>query len=78
VLFRSLLLLIVALLLFGPNKLPDMARSLGNALNEFKKALNPPAENQNPQSQNPNQSAMSTAAPVARRARPARRSRSKR
>ncbi len=36
-----LLLLIVALLLFGPSKLPDLARAMGEALREFKKAANP-------------------------------------
>jgi len=33
-----LLIVIVALFLFGPNKLPEMARSLGKATGEFKKA----------------------------------------
>lgn len=31
-----LLLFILVLLLFGPNKLPDMAKSIGQAMNEFK------------------------------------------
>jgi len=33
-----LLILAVALIVFGPKKLPDLARSLGRAINEFKKA----------------------------------------
>ncbi len=36
-----LVILLVALLLFGPNKMVDFAKSLGNALREFKKATNP-------------------------------------
>ncbi len=36
-----LLILIIALLLFGPSKLPDLAKALGEALREFKKASNP-------------------------------------
>jgi TatA/E family protein of Tat protein translocase len=33
-----ILILAVALIVIGPKKLPDLARSLGKALNEFKKA----------------------------------------
>ena len=36
-----LLILIIALLLFGPNKLPSLAKALGEALKEFKKAADP-------------------------------------
>jgi sec-independent protein translocase protein TatA len=35
-----LLLLAIALLLFGAKKLPEVGRSLGNAIRDFKKALN--------------------------------------
>jgi len=34
------LIFIVALLLFGPRKLPDIGRSLGRALGEFRRASN--------------------------------------
>ena len=33
-----LLILAIILLIFGPKKLPDLARSLGRAINEFRKA----------------------------------------
>ncbi|MFZ5814789.1 MAG: Sec-independent protein translocase protein TatB [Bacillota bacterium] len=33
-----LLIAIVALVIFGPNKLPEMGRSVGQAIREFKKA----------------------------------------
>src|SRR5579883_3281678 len=33
-----LFILVAALVLFGPRKLPELARSLGKSLNEFKRA----------------------------------------
>lgn len=33
-----LLIVIAALVIFGPSKLPEMGRSMGNAIREFKKA----------------------------------------
>jgi sec-independent protein translocase protein TatA len=33
------LLLVLALLLFGPSKLPEMARSLGKGIRDFKQAM---------------------------------------
>ncbi len=35
-----LLIFIIALLLFGPRKLPEIGRTLGKAMNEFKRATN--------------------------------------
>ena len=35
-----LLILVVALIILGPKKLPEVAKSLGKALNEFKRATN--------------------------------------
>ena len=36
----TIVLFILALLLFGPKKLPEIARQVGKALNEFKRASN--------------------------------------
>ena len=35
-----LILLVVALIVFGPRKLPDLGRSLGRSIAEFKRASN--------------------------------------
>lgn len=34
------IIFVVALLIFGPRKLPELGRSLGKGLNEFKRASN--------------------------------------
>jgi len=35
-----LLILIIALVIFGPKKLPELGRSLGKALSDFRRASN--------------------------------------
>jgi sec-independent protein translocase protein TatA len=35
-----LVILVVALLIFGPNKLPELGKSLGQGIKEFKKPVN--------------------------------------
>lgn len=37
--FEMLVILLVALLVFGANKLPEIGRSLGKSISEFKKAM---------------------------------------
>lgn len=37
---EMILILIVALLIFGPKKLPEIGRSVGSAMREFKKGVN--------------------------------------
>lgn len=36
---EMLLIAVVALLVFGPNKIPELARSIGKSVNAFKKGL---------------------------------------
>jgi sec-independent protein translocase protein TatA len=38
-----LVILVIVLVLFGGSKLPDIARSLGRSMNEFKKGLQEPS-----------------------------------
>lgn len=44
-----LLLIIAALLLFGPSKLPELGRSFGTMLKEFKKGARGDEDEQKPQ-----------------------------
>ena len=37
---EMLVILVIALVVFGPRKLPELGRSLGKSLNEFKRASN--------------------------------------
>lgn len=34
-----LIILLIILILFGPSKLPELAKGMGNAIKEFKKAM---------------------------------------
>lgn len=43
-LFHWIIVLVVVLLLFGPRRLPDLARGVGDAIREFKKAVNDPSQ----------------------------------
>lgn len=36
----TVILLVIALIIFGPGKLPELGKSLGKSLNEFKAATN--------------------------------------
>jgi sec-independent protein translocase protein TatA len=53
-----LLILGIALLVFGPKKLPELGKGLGESIRGFKEALNPPpparpAEAEKPPAPNP-------------------------
>jgi sec-independent protein translocase protein TatA len=37
-----LIILVIVLILFGANRLPELARSLGSSVKEFKKGVNEP------------------------------------
>ena len=37
---QIIIILVIALIIFGPQKLPELARSLGKALADFKRAAN--------------------------------------
>lgn len=38
------LILVLALIIFGPGKLPDVARAVGKSIGEFRKATKEPVE----------------------------------
>jgi TatA/E family protein of Tat protein translocase len=37
--WEIVIILIIILILFGPKKLPELARSIGKAINEYKRGL---------------------------------------
>lgn len=49
-----LVILLLILLLFGARKLPELARSLGKSLNEFKKGMRDAAEGVDTDNKNDN------------------------
>ncbi|RZD15391.1 MAG: TatA/E family twin arginine-targeting protein translocase [Candidatus Acidulodesulfobacterium ferriphilum] len=56
-----LIIIVVALLIFGPTKLPELGKTLGKGLREFKKAssdlkdqINPLNNEEQPQAESPN------------------------
>lgn len=63
-----LLILVIALLLFGPGKLPQIAANMGKSIREFKSALSAPDE---VKVAAPAQQAPTQAAPQAQAAQPA-------
>ncbi|ACB07872.1 twin-arginine translocase TatA/TatE family subunit [Candidatus Korarchaeum cryptofilum] len=49
--WEILLLVLIALILFGPRKLPELARAMGEAVREFRKAASSTEESQKSSSQ---------------------------
>ncbi len=47
-----ILLLLIALLIFGPSRLPELARSLGKGIREFREAIRGEGSAANNQAQN--------------------------
>lgn len=41
-------ILALALIIFGPGKLPQVGRAIGKAAREFKESISPPAQPQSP------------------------------
>ncbi|HAM36860.1 MAG TPA: twin-arginine translocase TatA/TatE family subunit [Elusimicrobia bacterium] len=48
-----LLIVLVGLLLFGPNKIPELARACGRAVNMFKRGMREGLEDDKNQTQTP-------------------------
>lgn len=44
-----LVILLLALVIFGPGKLPQLGRAVGQSVREFKESLNPTRQEQSPQ-----------------------------
>jgi len=63
------LLLIVALLFFGPKRLPEMGKSLGKGMREFKNSISGKDEDEQPQPIEVRATAEEQPAPAVRRER---------
>ncbi|MFH1848971.1 MAG: twin-arginine translocase TatA/TatE family subunit [archaeon] len=37
-----IIVLVIVLILFGPKRLPELARSIGKSIREYKEGMNPP------------------------------------
>ena len=46
-------ILVIALIVLGPQRLPDAARSIGRGLREFKDALSNPSEDEDEEHERP-------------------------
>ena len=60
-----ILILVVGLVVFGPGKLPEVARSLGKGIREFRKATNALSQAINAPEQRPQQQASAATADAA-------------
>lgn len=50
-----ILLLVVALLIFGPKKLPEIGSGLGKSIREFKRSMNSAVSHEEPPAEYPTQ-----------------------
>jgi sec-independent protein translocase protein TatA len=69
-----IIILLIVLVLFGAKKLPDLARSLGQSMNEFRKAredVERELHNTGPSQPQPSQSTQLAGEPNAQQAKPA-------
>jgi sec-independent protein translocase protein TatA len=59
-----LLILLIALLIFGPSKLADMGKGLGEGLKNFKKGISPENDTKKPPANPPTATAPKSAEPT--------------
>jgi len=59
-----LLILLIALLIFGPSKLADMGKGLGEGLKNFKKGISPEDDTKNPPANPPTAATPKSAEPT--------------
>lgn len=64
------IVLIIALIVFGPKKLPELGKSLGNGLKEFKSSISGDDDHQSEKASQTRIEAMSASAPETTKAQP--------